>query len=255
VDSKGAGTEDVRASIARFDVKTTEASFGPWELTYDRTRDVTRARLVLDPPIMDGPHVLLVWNRSGSTLLTAKIPRSPFANLGIHPAELGLPADAATELEVSIEAEEAAQGRTTGSGRIDLWGARVKGFSGPVDVRIDGAVSGLAGKPFDLEHTTVTVGPFVASVAGTLQLRGGGFRVDATWKTQPILCEKLARAEANKLGTIVEALQDLAHKTGAARVTGTANASGLFRYDTKTPRDVGLTWTTKETCGVSLFGF
>lgn len=255
VDTKGVGVEEVRASVGRFDVKAKAATFGPWGLAYDRTRAVARARLLLDPPLMDGPSVLLVWNRTGSTLLTLRIPRSPFANLGIRPAELGLPSDASTELEAKIEGEEASNARVTGKGKVDLWSARVKGFSGPVDVHVDGSASGVAGKPLDLERTSVTVGPFVALLSGTLAPRPDGFRVDATWKTQPIACEKLVRAEANKMGPIIEAIQDLAHKTGAARVTGTANASGLLRYDTKTPDDVGLTWTTKDTCGVSLFGF
>jgi serine/threonine-protein kinase len=255
LESKGSGTEDVRASIARFDVKTKDASFGPWAFAYDRTRDVARARLVLDPPLMDGPHVLIVWNRTGSTLLTMSVPRSPFANIGIRPSELGVPADVSTELEAKLEAEQTAQGRVTGNVRVDLWSARVKGFSGPVDVRLEGAASGTTGRPLDLERTTVTVGPFVALLSGTLQPRSDGFRVDANWKTQPIACEKLARAEATKMGPIVEAIQDLAHKTGAARVTGSANASGLFRFDTKNPHDIGLTWTTKDTCGLSLFGF
>jgi serine/threonine protein kinase len=255
VDTKGAGVEDVKASIARFDIKGSERTFGPWGFAYDRTRDVARARLLLDPPLMDGPHVLVVWNRVGSTLFTLSVPRSPFTHLGIRPAELGLPADVGTELEAKVEGEETAQGKITGSGRIDLWRARVKGFSGPVDVRIEGAAKGSAGRPLDLERTSVTVGPFIAWFTGTLLPRSDGFRVDAMWKTQPIACEKLAKAEANKMGSIIEAIQDLAQRTGAARVTGTANASGLFRYDTKTPDDVGVTWTTKDTCGVTIFGF
>jgi serine/threonine protein kinase len=255
VDTKGAGVEEVRASIARFDIKSAERSFGPWGLAYDRTHALARARLLLDPPLMDGPHVLLVWNRVGSTQLTLNVPRSPFAHLGIRPAELGLPADGATELEAKIEGEETTQGKVTGTGRIDLWSAKVKGFAGPTDIHVEGAAKGSTGKPLDLEKTTATVGPFVAAFTGTLLPRPDGFRVDATWKTDPIPCQKLAKAEANKMGAIVEALQDLAQRTGAARVTGTAYASGLLRYDTKTPDDVGVTWTTKETCGVSLFGF
>lgn len=255
VDTKGAGVEEVKASIARFDIKGKEQSFGPWGLAYDRTRELARARLLLDPPLMDGPHALVVWNRVGSTLFTLSVPRSPFTHLGIRPSELGLPADVGTELEAKVEGEETAQGKIGGNGRIDLWAARVKGFSGPTDIHIEGAAKGTVGRPLDLERTTVTVGPFVALFTGTFLPRPDGFRIDATWKTEPIACEKLARAEANKMGPIIEAIQDLAQRTGAARVTGTANASGLLRYDTKNPEDIGVTWTTKDTCGVSIFGF
>jgi len=36
-------------------------------------------------------------------------------------------------------------------------------------------------------------------------------------------------------------------------VTGTLNVQGTFAFDTRTPRDPRLTWTTKETCGLRLF--
>lgn len=254
LDSRGAGLEDIRASIARVDVTTPQTILGPWGFAYERNAQAARARVLFDPPLMDGPSALVVWGQTGATQLTVRIPRSPFANLGVRPVDLSLPADTSTEVEGKLDAEESASGKVEGKGRLDLWGARVKGINGPVDVRLDSSVSGTAGKPLDLDKTSVTVGPFVASVNGTVATHAGGFRVDATWQTQPVPCSTLARAEATKMGPIVEAIQDIAHKTGAARVTGTANASGLFRYDTTRPTDVSMTWTTREACGLSLFG-
>ena len=81
-----------------------------------------------------------------------------------------------------------------------------------------------------------------------------GFRFDAAWRIVPVPCERLARAEARSLGPVAVALQDLARSTGAARVTGTANASGLVKYDTKTPDEATVTLITRETCGLSIFG-
>lgn len=254
LDSRGAGLEEVRASIARFDVKTPKTVLGPWGFAYDRNAQSTRARVLFDPPLMDGPSALAVWNQGGATQLTIRIPRSPLTNVGIKPADLAWPADAGTELEGKLEAEESAAGKIEARAHFDLWGARLKGFSGPVDVRLDGTASGTAGKPLDLQRTTLTVGPFVAEVNGNVVAHARGVRVDATWRTQPIPCATLARAEATKMGPIVEAIQDLASRSGAARVTGSAHAAGLLRYDTDNPTEVSTTWATRETCGLSLFG-
>ena len=78
--------------------------------------------------------------------------------------------------------------------------------------------------------------------------------LDAAWRALPTPCEKLARAEARSLGPIAAALQDLAQATGVARVTGTANASGLVKYDTMSPDEATATLLTREACGLSIFG-
>ena len=254
LDSRGAGLEEIRASAARFDITTPDTVIGPWSVAYDRNAQSARARVLFDPPLMDGPSALVVWNHPGATELSVTVPRSPFAQLGIRPADLSLPADASTEVEGKIDLGAGADGRIDGKAKLDLWGARVKGINGPVDVHVAGGLAGVTGKPLELDRTTVTVGPFVALVNGTIAPHTKGFRLDATWRTEPIPCATLARAEATKMGSIVEAIQDIAHRTGAARVTGTANASGLLRYDTATPTEIATTWTTRDTCGLSLFG-
>jgi hypothetical protein len=254
VDSRGAGLEDVRASIARFDVKTPKSVLGPWRFAYERSSESARARVLFDPPLMDGPNAMIVWNRTGSAQLVVRVLRTPLAHLGVRPGELGLPADASTELEVNVEGEQAASGRVDAKAQASLFAARVNGMRGPVDIHAESTASGVADKPLDLDKTKVTVGPFVALVDGTLELHSRGFRADATWRTQPIPCSTLARAEATKMGPLAEALQDLAHATGALRVTGNAHAAGLLRYDTRAPGTVAVTFTTRDTCGVSLFG-
>jgi len=204
---------------------------------------------------MDGPSALVVWGAANSSTIEVRIARSPLANLGLRVADLGLPADTATELEAKIDVQRDGSGKIDAKGKIDLWAARLKGSNGPTDVHVQGGASGVSGKPLDLDKgTQVTVAPFVIAVSGTLDPRSDGLGLDATWRTQPIACEKLVRAEASKLGPIVEMIQDIAHKTGAARVTGTANAAGVARWDTKAPGDLAVTFTTKDTCGISLFG-
>jgi hypothetical protein len=260
-ESKAVGAEDIRASVGHFDIKTKRTSFGPWASSFERNATAARLRLLLDPPVPDGPSALLVWgvggidNQSSATHLTVKVPRSPFARLGIRPDDLGIPADLGTEVELKIEGGQSPSTRLEGQGRLDLFGVHLKGLKGPVDVKVEGAASGLPGKPLDLVQTTATIGPFVANVAGSITPTDLGFRLDAAWRTLPISCEKLAKAEAKSLGPVAAAIQELARSTGAARVTGKAEASGIVKYDTKTPDVATTSLVTKEACGLSIFGF
>ena len=259
-ESKAVGAEDIRANVGHFDIRTKRTSFGPWASSFERSSTAARLRILLDPPVPDGPSALLVWgvggidNKSSATHLTVKIPRSPMARLGIRPEDLGLPADPGTEVELKLEGGQSPSTRLEGQGRLDLFGVHLKGLKGSVDVKVEGSASGLPGKPLDLVQTTATIGPFVANVTGSITPAELGFRLDAAWRTLPISCEKLVKAEAKSLGPVAAAIQELARSTGAARVTGKAEASGIVKYDTKTPDVATTTLVTKEACGLSIFG-
>ncbi|MDB4942293.1 MAG: hypothetical protein JWP97_1827 [Labilithrix sp.] len=254
LESRGVGLEDIRASVGSFSVKTRRTTFGPWGGTYDRATGSSRIRLLFDPPVPDGPSALVVWTPTSPPHLTLKIARSPITHLGLRPAELGLPADETTELELKLEAAQSPTMRNEASGTLSLFNVRLKGLKQAVDVKLEGGASGQPGRPLDLEKTTMTVGPFLANVTGTVQPTDLGFRLDATWRTQPVACEKLARSEAKAMGPFAAALQDIGRATGIARVTGTANASGVVKYDTRTPDDVASTLLAREACGLSIFG-
>jgi serine/threonine-protein kinase len=255
IESRAVGAEDIRTNAGRFELTTKRTTFGPWASSFERSAGTSRLRVLLDPPVPDGPSALVVWNKGGPAHLTLRVQRSPIARLGLRAADLGLPADPGTEIELKLEGGQSPSTRIEGTGRLDLFAVRLKGVKGPVDVKIEGAASGAPGKPLDLEKTTVTLGPFLANVTGTITPSDFGFRLDAAWRTQPIPCERLARAEAKSLGPIAVAIQDMARSSGVARVTGTAHGSGLVKYDTKSPDDATLTFVAKEACGLSLFGF
>jgi len=254
IDSRGPGLEDIRASIGRFDLTTSKTTFGPWSGSVEHAPASTRARLLFDPPVPDGPSALWVTSPGAPGQLTLRIPRSPLARLGLRPEDLGLPADPSTELEIKLEAGPTPSTRFEIAGQVGLYGARLTNLKTPLDVKVDLFASGLPGKPLDLDRTTVTVGPFVAAVTGTVTTVERNLRLDASWHTAPIPCEKLVRAEARSLGPIAAALQELAHATGAARVTGQAAASGVARFDTRAPDEASLTFLTRDTCGLALFG-
>ena len=254
LESRGTLSEDVRANLGNVQLRTAHTTLGPWAGAFDRNPTTSRFRLLFDPPVPDGPSALLVWGRVSPLHLTVKIPRSPLARLGLRAADLGLPADDRTELELKLEGGQNPNMRIEGSGRLDLFGARLKALKTPVDAKVEGSASGMPGRPLDLEKTVATVGPFVANVTGRIAPSDLGFRLDAAWRTVPIPCERLVRAEARSMGPIAAALQELAHSSGAARVTGAAIASGIVKYDTASPDEVTSTLVTRETCGLSLFG-
>lgn len=262
IDSRGPGQEETRGSVGRFEIKTKQTTLGPWSTSFETGAASSRIRLMFDPPVPDGPSLVYVWGRAGvPPEATLRIPRSPFANLGVRPSELGLPADAGTEIEAKVEAKIPTTGEGSGGkveAKIDLglFGLRPPSLKGPIDVKIEGNMSGVPGKPLDLDKTLVTLGPFQAGVNGTLALheRGVGARLDAMFRLIPIACEKIAKAEAKNMGPLVQTLQALGQTTGALRVYGTVNASGVIKYDTAEPEEASITWLAKETCGVSLFG-
>jgi hypothetical protein len=227
---------------------------GPWSASFEQSPGSSRVRVVFDPALPDGPSTLYVYGTEVVPKLTVRIARSPLAQLGLRPDDLGLPADRATELEAKIEIGTGPTQRTEASWKMDLWGARVKAWKSPVDVHFEGAASALPGKPLELERTFATLGPFTARITGTISPSADGLSIDAAWRTQPLQCAALARAEAKSMGTIASTLQELAHATGAARVTGTAHAEGIVRYDTRTPDDASFTITAKDSCGISIFG-
>ncbi len=252
LDSKG--VDDLRTSVGRFEVKTKKTTLGPWSASFDQAGGSSRARVLFDPALPDGPSALYVFGADVVPKVTVRIPRAPLAQLGVRPDELALPADPSTELEAKIEGGTTPSQRIEVTFKIDLWSARVKLWKSPVDIHLDGLASGLPGKPLELDHTTATVGPFKAGVTGTVTPDSDSVRLDVAWRTVPIACQTLVKAEAKSVGPLVATLQELAQKLGAARVTGNAQAVGIVKYDTRTPDDASFTITTKESCGLSIFG-
>lgn len=254
LDSHSAGSEDLHGSIGRFELKSPQTTLGPWALSFERTATSSRLRLMFDPPVPDGPSALVVSSKTGVTELTVKVPRSSFENLGVRPSEIGLPANDATDIQLSLTGRLSDSARSEVTFDATVWGLRPKGFSGAIDVHVEGGASSTPDKPFELEKTSVSVGPFVAGVTGTVVPHARGLRLDAMFRTIPIPCERFARAEAKNMGPLVATLQALGQSTGALRVTGQVNASGALKLDTAALEETNVTWLAKETCGVSIFG-
>ncbi|HEY8077648.1 MAG TPA: serine/threonine-protein kinase, partial [Labilithrix sp.] len=101
LDSKG--SDELRASIGRFTLATKKTTLGPWSASFDQGAGSSRARLLFDPALPDGPSALYVFGPEVVPKLTIRIPRAPLAQLGVRPGDLALPADPSTEIEAKIE--------------------------------------------------------------------------------------------------------------------------------------------------------
>ncbi|MEZ4258121.1 MAG: serine/threonine-protein kinase [Polyangiaceae bacterium] len=255
IDGVWGADQGANVNVGRFEIKTPRATFGPWGASLERDGERSRVRLLFDPALVDGPNVLFVWTSGALTRVAVKVPRVALSRLGIPVAAVvGEGVLDGAEVEIALEGERTPAARVLGSGKASVYGARVKGVKGPVDVELKGNVSGQPGKPLDLYETSLSLGPFVVDVKGTLAPSDAGFRLDATWAAAPIPCDKLAKAEASSWGPFADALHDIARATGAVRVHGKAYASGIATFDTSAPWDAAVTVSTKSTCGVSLFG-
>ena len=255
-DSRGPGVEEVKGSAGTITLTSAASGtlhLGPWASTFELAAASSRVRIAFDPPIADGPSALLVWGDAAPLEMTVRIARSPFKNLGIRPEELGLPADGTTDLEVRLDGKLPRAERTEVKGTIALWGARAKELSRRLDVRIDLSLGGTRGQPLDLDKTTVSMGPIVAAVTGTVDVRDLALRVDAIFRSVPLTCDRLAKLGVKAIfgSDIANALPPLPQPF---RVTGAVSVSGVVKYDSSAPAGASVSWLARETCGVSIFG-
>jgi hypothetical protein len=274
------GESDARGTALRVVAESTRVTLappsavappalGPWRVTFERDATTARARVDLDPAIRDGASALWVLSRgSGATSLKVGIPRSPLGRLGIPPAAIALApgaAGTATEVEVAIDLERPTPRKATLDAKVGLHGARLGGAPTPVDVALELGAAGDPEGPLDVTRGAMVVGPFKATVGGTVRLFPDGARVSLAWKTAPIACAVLARQVAAQSAAsaglplppgsaeIAARLGTLAEDLGLARVTGEAHAAGLITVDTRNVEGSQVTVTQKSTCGVTIF--
>jgi hypothetical protein len=231
------------------------AHFGPWDTSFDFAAAGSRIRAVFDPAEPDGPNAFVVWSALRPYDITVNVRRTPIARLGLPAVALGWPVDGDGELEVQARGLFP-RPPAKGDLHVDatLGGARVEGFASPIDIHVDANVVGVLGEPLSIERTNATVGPFVAAVGGVATASAEGLRLDLNFKTVPVPCSNIARAQAKSVGPFAELLRGLGERTGAVRVTGSVYASGSATYDTAAPGARSVVWTTRETCGLSFFG-
>jgi hypothetical protein len=230
-----------------------KGDLGPWRTTFERDASSVRTRIDLDPVVRDGPSALSVRTPGGGFSLKVSVPRSPLARIGVPPAVLGLAPGQTTQVEAQIDLERPTPQHAEMKSTVSLLGARLGGAPIPADVKLAIAAAGDPAKPLDVTRGTLQVGPFEASVTGTMQVFEDGARLALSWRAQPLKCEQIAENAAKEaLGDLGASLNALGKQLGVAKVTGEARASGLLTVDSRNLNDVSFTITANDTCGIAI---
>ena len=255
VETRGNGNEDLKANVGKLTYKTASTTVGPWGVTIDDTPTGNRTRVALDPAVPDGPSVLVVTSPgTAAATITVNVLRTPMANIGLKPSELGLPADGASEIESKMTGTIGAD-KIALSGTNHFWGLKVAGAPKPIDVMTTLGVSGKTGQPLDIDRTSsIAFGPFTAGVTGTVTPQKGSLRIDAIATALTLPCNTLTRAKSETMTNFATMMGALGQAVTGISVRGNISLSASLKYDTSDPKATSVTWLAKETCGLSIFG-
>lgn len=250
----GNTVESVQANLGRFEVSAAGKVLGPWSSNVDASPSAADVTLLFDPERIDGPKARAHLDGSLLSSFHLDVPRTTFDKLGIRLADLGTAFDPSSDVQATIDATTNAERHVDATATLAIHRVHAQGISAPIDVDLSAAASGKFGEPLALRNTTVGFGPFRANVKGTLTPRKDGLRIDTTYDVEPVRCADLIRQEAEKMGKLVSLVQDIAQSTGAARVSGNVEASGIFEFDSQNPGNAALTLKAENACNFSLFG-
>jgi hypothetical protein len=229
------------------------ATLGPWRTTLERDAQGTRTNIELDPVVHGGPSILYVRSPAGTISISSKIPRSPLSRLGFPAKALHLGSDPSVEAQISFE--EGLGGAATFVTSIQLSNTVFSGV--PLDVALQLRAVGDVTKGLDVKEGTLTAGPLVASLSGTMKVFDDGVRLTLAWTARPETCAEMGKQlAAQALGGLGKQLGTLAQGLGGVvglRVTGNAVASGLITLDSRDVSATSFGMTSNETCGLALF--
>jgi hypothetical protein len=243
--------DEITASVGRVMVETPKATLGPWAIGVENTQEAKRVRVSFDPPVADGPS-LLIFADGGDIHATLKIQRSSLSHLGVPLTFFGT--STAPDVEIAAEGTLHPGGDLDAAIALGIFGLKPQGTTHPIDVRAGATLQGDVKKPIDLTKGKAQIGPFSADLTGTVTVHEGGARLDVAWTAEPISCERALRQEAlARLGQTSATLQDLAKQLGFARVVGTVSMTGLGKMDSSDPSHATFTANVKDSCGVVLF--
>jgi hypothetical protein len=262
--------DEFQFTTSKLIVTSNAGAIGPWRIDLERDPDALHARIAFDPPVPDGPSAMITRMTTGKISVDVNIPRSPLDRIGIPPSALAKFHHVPDQAEVKMRYTHTLDDRVDASLMATIFGIHVPPFTGPVDVKISGALAGSASGPLDLQGGTLTVGPVHAAVLGPVLLQDG-VRATLTWKTVPIPCAQLlpksehaATDLAGQLGALGAGGGDLtalgidvtalAQSAGLARVSGSLSESGTLVFDSNDLSGMTFAATGKNSCGISLFG-
>jgi len=156
-------------------------TLGPWRAHVDSALEETKVTVSLDRARPDAPPSLsLLARESLGTLVTATVPRTKVAQIGV-PAEL-VRAGSDPELELALEVHVMPSGEpVTAHATLSLFGIPTGSTSPaapPVDLILDGAIGGDTSKPLPIDPGTLQLGKVKTRLTGSVKIAADGIRVE-----------------------------------------------------------------------------
>ena len=155
------------------------ATLGPWRTHLESTTEETKGAVFFDRAKADAPANLTLLTRPAlGVLLSASIPRSKAALIGLPVDVLGAGAD--LEIQLTFEGQEMPTGEpVTARGALSLFGVtNVGGAATATDLVIEGAFGGDTSKPLRIDAGTITLGKVKAHLAGLVTIEPDGARFE-----------------------------------------------------------------------------
>ncbi len=184
-----AGTKDDAAltmDLPSLSLGLPRGTVGAWSGHLDSSPDETRLVVSLDPTKQDGPPNITVLSRpTAGVVLTVVTPRTKLSHVGV-PAELRRGEDPEVDLSLSADISPNSD-KLTAHAALTIFGVAA-GAKTPVDLVLEGNVSGDPRKLLHVEGGTFTLSKSTTKLTGTVTLAKDGIVVE--------LDRPVARAQA-----------------------------------------------------------
>jgi serine/threonine-protein kinase len=171
-------------------VDLTDASgkIGPWPVKITTAKRIARAIVSFDAAgATPAQAVVNVWDGTLSSI-EVTVPKTPFAQLGIEPAFLGLPKAQPFFVEGDAEYTARSAARVDGHVRLIASGVHVNGSAQPSEVDVELRFGGDPKAPVDWGEGTIAVGALRARPTGNVTLGPGTARADLAWRSGGARC-------------------------------------------------------------------
>ena len=251
IDWRAAGTE-LHARSEAFVLGLPTGSLGPWRVDLDRTPDMSRLRVALDPAVPDACTVLVVGDDEHTTSIDVTVPRSPPERLGLSPRLVGLEGPS-LQVEASLHYAALGPRRADVRGKGGVYGIQAN-LPRPLDVLWDLSASGDPTAGLDVKKSHLTAGPLTGAMTGTLKAFDDGFRVDLAWAGGPVPCAAFeAPVGDGSPFDVALQLRRLAESAGLARIDGSVRARGTLAFDSRDLGAARVEFSPDVACKVALF--
>jgi serine/threonine protein kinase len=165
------------------DLTDGSGKIGPWPVKVTTTSKRTRAIVSFDATGASRAQAVVdVWDGSLASI-EVTVPRTPFAQLGIESAVLGLHQDQPFFVEGDAEYTARSAARIEGHVRMTASGVHVNGSSAPSQVDVDLHLGGDPKGPVEWGEGTIAVGALRTRPTGNVTVGAGSARAELVWKS------------------------------------------------------------------------